>query len=81
MSRTSQAVPIVQELLTRGEVCHLIRLSKATLERYHRKGRFPKPVKLGPNRVAWLRCEIEQWLQTRIAERDSKPGGSDARVA
>lgn len=30
-------------------------------------GEFPKPIKLGRS-SRWLRSEIEQWLQNRIAE-------------
>jgi prophage regulatory protein len=32
---------------------------------------FPKPVRLGPNAVGWLKSEIEAWQQARIAERDA----------
>ncbi|MBO1915974.1 MULTISPECIES: helix-turn-helix transcriptional regulator [Providencia] len=30
-------------------------------------GEFPKPIKLGRS-SRWLRSEVEQWLQNRIAE-------------
>lgn len=30
-------------------------------------GEFPKPIKLGRS-SRWLRSEVKQWLQTRIAE-------------
>lgn len=33
------------------------------------EGRFPKPIKIGPNRVAWLRSDLAQWLAQRIAAR------------
>ncbi|MCU0754638.1 MAG: AlpA family phage regulatory protein [Xanthomonadales bacterium] len=32
-------------------------------------GRFPRPVKLGPNRVAWLRTDLARWLAGRVAVR------------
>ena len=57
-------------LLTRKDVVRLTRLSRASIERYHRDGRFPKPVKLGPNRVAWLKSEVDSWIADRVAERD-----------
>lgn len=44
---------------------HLNRLIKA--------GHFPKAIKLGPARnskKAWLRTDIEAWLQQRIDARD-----------
>ena len=35
------------------------------------EGSFPAPVKLGPRAVAWVSEEIEEWMDARIAERDS----------
>jgi prophage regulatory protein len=34
------------------------------------QGLFPKPIKTGGNSVAWLRVEIESWIQSKIADRD-----------
>ena len=34
-------------------------------------GKFPKRVRLGPNRVAWLLFEVDAWLSERIAFRDA----------
>jgi len=34
-------------------------------------GKFPKRVRLGPNRVAWLLLEVDAWLNERIAFRDA----------
>ena len=34
------------------------------------KGKFPKQIPLGPNRVAWLEDEILEWQKARIAERN-----------
>ncbi|HLO76747.1 MAG TPA: AlpA family phage regulatory protein [Magnetospirillum sp.] len=34
-------------------------------------GKFPKRVRLGPNRVAWLLSEVDAWLQERMAIRDA----------
>lgn len=36
---------------------HIARLEKA--------GQFPKRIKLGQNRVAWLKVEIEEWIAGR----------------
>jgi prophage regulatory protein len=38
-------------------------------------GRFPRPIKLGPNRVAWLRSDLARWLADRIATRAAAAGG------
>lgn len=35
-------------------------------------GRMPRQIKIGPRAVGWLRCDIESWLASRIAERDAE---------
>lgn len=42
---------------------HLWRLRKA--------GKFPKPIKLGVQRIAYVEAEIDAWIAQRIAERDA----------
>jgi prophage regulatory protein len=39
------------------------------------QGKAPKPVRLGLRSVGWLRTELLNWVQDRVAERD---GGSHA---
>ena len=36
-----------------------------------REGRFPKPVRLGPNSIAFVEEEVEQWQQARVDARDA----------
>ncbi|WP_161945001.1 helix-turn-helix transcriptional regulator [Xanthomonas nasturtii] len=31
---------------------------------------FPKPIRQGPGRVAWIEHEVDAWVDQRIAERD-----------
>ena len=40
---------------------HIARLEKA--------GKFPKRLRLGQNRVAWLRSEVEAWIDEKLADR------------
>jgi hypothetical protein len=35
------------------------------LGRLERRGRFPMRVKLGTNSVAWVRAEVEAWIELR----------------
>ena len=30
-------------------------------------GAFPKRIRLGPNRVAWVLADVDAWIQERIA--------------
>jgi prophage regulatory protein len=34
------------------------------------KGRLDPPVPLGPNSVAWVETEVDEYIRARIAERD-----------
>lgn len=40
-------------------------LSKATLYRLIKKGRFPEPVRLTERAVRWPEEEIDEWLASR----------------
>ncbi|WP_110549045.1 helix-turn-helix transcriptional regulator [Yoonia vestfoldensis] len=39
------------------------------LRRLEAQGDFPSRVRIGANRVAWLRDEVEQWLTERMEGR------------
>ena len=45
--------------------------SRAHIDRLREAQRFPAPIILGENRNAWVEEEIDQWIEARIAERDS----------
>jgi len=63
------------ELWDRAEVCRFFGGTKpintATLYRNIRKGRYPRPVKVGPGDSRWLRSECEAALATIINARDA----------
>jgi prophage regulatory protein len=61
-----------QELLSIKEVHRRVKLSASTINRYVAAGSFPKPIKLGPGRVAWIEAEVAAWIETRTAERDGR---------
>jgi predicted DNA-binding transcriptional regulator AlpA len=64
---------VLPELLDRNTVCRLIGgtrpINAATLYRGIRKGRYPKPVKVGPGSSRWLRVECEAALQAMVEGR------------
>lgn len=45
------------------------------------EGQFPRPVQLGERRIAYVRAEVEAWIDARIAARrivadnDNRPAG------
>ena len=54
------------ELLDRDATCRFFGgtrpINPTTLYRGVRKGRYPKPVKIGPGSSRWLRAECEAFL-------------------
>jgi len=42
--------------------------------RMSRAGKFPKPVKIGANSVGFVEDEVEEWMRSRVAERDDSQG-------
>ncbi len=43
---------------------------RSHLWRLERDGQFPRKIRLGPNSVAYVESEIDEWIAARIAERD-----------
>ncbi|MDA2928287.1 AlpA family phage regulatory protein [Acidobacteria bacterium AH-259-O06] len=43
--------------------------NRTTLRRWILAGRFPPPVHLGENTIAWPSDEVEEWERERRAER------------
>jgi len=46
-------------------------VSKSSIWKWVRLGKFPKPVKLSENITAWRASEVEEWAQSKIAKSES----------
>lgn len=46
-------------------------LGHTTLYELMKQQAFPRPIRLSPNRVAWLENDVQRWLDERVAERDA----------
>lgn len=60
----------MKRLITKREVRELVCYSFAHIDRLEAAGTFPKRVRLGQARVAWVKEEVESWVQARIDARD-----------
>lgn len=67
--------PIKQRLVSKKELKTLLGIpySFAHIARLEAAGLFPKRVKLGHCRVAWVLEEVLAWIDERIALRDEPP--------
>ena len=48
-------------------VCRRVGVGKSTLYRWIEAKKFPAPVRLGENTVAWDARAIDEWMRKRIA--------------
>ena len=60
-----------KQLIDKKALVKLVQYSPQHIARLEKAGKFPKRIKLGQNRVAWLLSEIEDWIDERIIERDA----------
>lgn len=67
--QTVSPAPVV--ILRRREVEARTGLSCSTIYDGIKAGTFPAPIQLGPKSVGWIQSEIDAWLATRVAARDS----------
>jgi len=60
-----------KQLIDKRELTRLVKYSPQHIARLEKAGRFPKRIRLGQNRVAWLLSEIEAWIDERLQRRDA----------
>lgn len=61
--------PFTKTLIRSGEIEAIVPYSMNHIRRLEEAGQFPKRVRVGANRVGWVRAEVEQWLNDRMGER------------
>lgn len=53
------------QILSPRQISQRLGLSKTTIWRLQRAGKFPAPVRLSPGRVGWRESVIDGWLRDR----------------
>jgi prophage regulatory protein len=63
---------MTQKLVSKKELKSIygVPYSFAHIARLEAAGQFPKRIKLGACRVAWLAEEVQSWIDERVAQRD-----------
>ena len=59
-----------KRLLNKRQVSAKTSLSVRQIDRLIKRGEFPKPLSIGPMRVAWVEAECDAWVDKFIAMRD-----------
>ena len=64
---------MTQKLVSKKELKSIygVPYSFQHIARLERAGQFPKRIRLGQCRVAWLADEVAAWIEERIANRDT----------
>lgn len=63
-------------LLRLPEVSHITALRRSQIYRLAADGKFPKPCKIGPRASAWIESEVIDWIEARIAQRETAQRGA-----
>ena len=81
MEKSNDTIVRQKRLIRLPEVLSRTGFGRTTIYRKMEDGSFPRSVKLGgppidPNvfdsrAIAWIEDEVEQWIESRIEERDS----------
>ena len=58
-------------ILSKRQLKELVLYSPQHIARLEKAGQFPKRVQLGPNRVGWVEAEVLDWLEQRLANRET----------
>lgn len=76
-NQVSQRQPVAAQLnhadlkrfYTLPEVSQVTGISTSHIRKMANDGEFPRQVKLGRQKVAWVIEEVNQWINERLAER------------
>jgi len=73
------SLPVVTPRVLRfEEVRSRVALSRTTVWRLERAGKFPKRRQLGENSVGWIEAEVDSWVKCRLsAGKVSATGGEN----
>ncbi|WP_438748450.1 helix-turn-helix transcriptional regulator [Pararhizobium sp. O133] len=75
MTRHKRALkPIgdVSILISMNQVAMMTSMSRTMVNKYRASGRFPDAVDLGDRRVAFVKTEVMDWIEEKIAARRSR---------
>lgn len=59
-------------LIRLDEVKRRTGFKKSSIYNRVAEGTFPRPVNLGARAVAWVEDEVQEWIDSRISERDKR---------
>ncbi|WP_247398626.1 MULTISPECIES: AlpA family phage regulatory protein [unclassified Bradyrhizobium] len=75
LEATNFSTKIPRKLVTFDELkgTYDMPLGRRQIDRLEAAGKFPKRVRIGERRVAWVASEVESYVEQRIAARGARP--------
>ena len=70
---------MAERLISRDELLELVPFTIQHIYRLERAGKFPKRVRVGEHRVAWVLSEIEGYIAERMALRTPTAAAGEQR--
>ncbi|MCG9655172.1 helix-turn-helix transcriptional regulator [Vibrio vulnificus] len=62
------------KVLRLKDVLNMTGLSRATIYAHMSQGKFPHSIALGKGSIGWLESEVQEWISTRVKQRDEYLG-------
>ena len=62
----------MRRLIRLRDVIEATGLSRSCIYKYINEGKFPRSVTVGGRSVRWVESEVQDWIQSAIANRDSR---------
>lgn len=74
---TPEACPMDDKypLCSMNEVVKMIGTSRTFVNKMRAAGRVPRAVRVGDKKIAFVRSEVREWINERIAARDQRVAG------
>ena len=69
---TDKNTPLPSPFVLLPEAVKMTNQPRSTILKYSKLGLFPPMVRLLGNRIAFVRVDVEQWIQERIAAGEAK---------
>ena len=57
--------------MRRREVMELLGLSHTTIYKMVEEGRFPRPLRIGPNTTRWRSDQVDAWMKEQMEAAES----------
>lgn len=68
-------------VLSKRAAAERVNYSVSQIDKMVSQGRFPRKIKLGPNKIGFLENEVDAWIEERVRERDAADKGDAGAAA